>query len=115
MPTMTTPDPYTQAPVASYGAAPAYSQDYRPVAPTNVLAIVSLVTSLVGIHLAGIITGHIALKQIARTGEQGKGMAQAGLIIGYVLGALTFLFVIGYIVFFFVLFAAAGASTLSYY
>lgn len=61
-----------------------------PYSPTavgqkfNVLAIISLVTSIVGISLAGIICGHIALSQIKRTGESGRGMAIAGTIIGYV-------------------------------
>ena len=31
----------------------------------------------------GIIFGHIALSQIKRTGENGRGMAIAGLVIGY--------------------------------
>ena len=34
--------------------------------------------------IAGIICGHISLSQIKKTGEQGRGMAIAGLIIGYV-------------------------------
>ena len=48
------------------------------------LSIVSLVASLVGFGIVGIITGHISLGQIKRTGEQGRGLALAGLIIGYV-------------------------------
>ena len=44
----------------------------------------SLVASLVGFGIVGIITGHISLGQIKRTGEQGRGLALAGLIIGYV-------------------------------
>ena len=57
---------------------------------TNVLAIVSLVTSLLGIFtfglgsLAAVICGHISLSQIKRTNEQGRGMAIAGLVVGYV-------------------------------
>jgi hypothetical protein len=35
------------------------------------------------IALVAIITGHIALSQIKKTGEQGRGLALAGLIIGY--------------------------------
>jgi uncharacterized protein YacL len=50
---------------------------------TNVLAIVSLVSSFF-ISIVGIITGHIALSQIKKTGEQGRGLAIAGLIIGYI-------------------------------
>jgi hypothetical protein len=53
------------------------------VAKTNVLAIISLVTSIIGFTLVGIITGHIGLSQIKKTGEQGRGLAIAGLIIGY--------------------------------
>ena len=63
----------------------------------------SLVSSLIGIFiipllgsLAGIITGHISLGQVKKTGEQGRGLALAGTIIGYV--GLGFI-VIGLIVF----------------
>ncbi len=64
--------------------APSSAPAFQQAAPTNTLAIVALVTSLVGIHLAGIICGHIALNQIKSSGESGRGMALAGLIIGYV-------------------------------
>lgn len=59
---------------------------YAPVAAkTNTLAIISLVTSILwGTALVGVITGHIALSQIKRTGESGRGLALAGVIIGYV-------------------------------
>ena len=61
------------------------------VAPTNSLAVVSLVMGVassvilpfVGALIA-IITGHQAQAQIRRTGEGGTGMALAGLILGYV-------------------------------
>lgn len=53
-------------------------------AKTNAMAIVSLVTSILGISLVGVITGHIAMSQIKKTGEQGNGLAVAGLIIGYI-------------------------------
>ncbi|MFE6965825.1 DUF4190 domain-containing protein [Agromyces sp. NPDC057679] len=69
------------APAAPAYAAPAYGAP----APTktNVLAIVSLVSAFF-VSLVAIITGHIALSQIKKTGEQGRGLAIAGLIIGYV-------------------------------
>ncbi|MBJ8339898.1 DUF4190 domain-containing protein [Antrihabitans sp. YC3-6] len=97
-----TPDPYAaqygQSP-APYGApygqqqpmygqpAPAYGY---PAQKTNGMAIASLVSGLVGIALCGltsilgIIFGHIAQSQIKRTGEQGEGMALAGLILSYI-------------------------------
>ena len=72
-------------------AAPAYAQagypqPYGQPAPSekyNVLAIVSLVTSILGMSLVGIITGHLGLSQIGKTGEKGRGLAIAGLVIGY--------------------------------
>ncbi|CAN5557412.1 DUF4190 domain-containing protein [Microbacterium sp.] len=97
------PAAYGSAP--AYAAAPAYGSPYGAGGPakTNTLAIVSLVSSLIGIFiipllgsLAGIITGHISLGQVKKTGEQGRGLALAGTIIGYV--GLGFI-VIGLIVF----------------
>jgi protein-disulfide isomerase len=56
---------------------------YGPMAPrTNTLAIVSLVTGFF-CSVAAVVTGHIALGQIKRTGEYGRAMAIAGLVLGY--------------------------------
>ncbi len=49
---------------------------------TNTLAIVSLVLAFF-ISLGAIICGHIALGQIKKTGESGRGLAIAGLVLGY--------------------------------
>ena len=78
--------PYGQQP---YGA-PAAEQKY------NVLAIVSLVSAFF-VSLVAIITGHIALSQIKRTGEKGRGLAIAGLVIGYVSIALSIIALIIFI------------------
>ena len=75
---------------------PPYQQPYLPypaAPPTNGLAIASLVcgvgTFVIGLSfIPAIICGHIARGQIRRTGEQGGGLALAGLILGYVGGAL---------------------------
>lgn len=85
-------------PQASAQASPSTSNQTfnsarQPVASTNTLAIIALVTSLLGVHLAGIICGHIALSQIKTTGESGRGLALAGLIIGYVGVVVVVLFV----------------------
>ncbi|WP_382303785.1 DUF4190 domain-containing protein [Herbiconiux sp. UC225_62] len=65
---MTEPTPaYTPAPVAQ---------------KTNVLAIVSLVTSILSFNIIAVILGFIALSQIKKTGESGRGLAIAGIIIG---------------------------------
>ena len=78
---------------------------------TNTLAIVSLVLSIIGVHLGGIITGHIALGQIKRTGETGRGLALAGTIIGYVGLVLV---VIGTILFFVGIALAANSDYSTY-
>ncbi|KQP55370.1 DUF4190 domain-containing protein [Agreia sp. Leaf283] len=67
----------------------AYTENPR----TNVLSIVSLVTSILGLAVVPIILGHISLAQIRRTGEQGRVMAIIGLVLGYLtlLGYLVFI------------------------
>jgi hypothetical protein len=58
--------------------------------PTNQLAIAALVCGVAQVFfwvLSGIpavILGHIARRQIRQTGENGDGMALAGLILGYI-------------------------------
>jgi hypothetical protein len=104
---MTEPTP----PAANYQPQPyAPSPTYAPGPPTNTLAIIALVLSLVGVSLGGVICGHIALSQIRRTGEAGHGLALAGVIIGYVFLGLTVLFVIGYIVVIALAIGAAGVG-----
>jgi hypothetical protein len=91
-----TPPPAYGQPAPAYGeTAPAYGQPATaygqpPAAKTNTLAIISLIASIAGIvilwgigSIAGVICGHISLSQIKKTGEQGRGMAIAGLIVGY--------------------------------
>ena len=101
---------YQPPPPAAPGAAPAYQQQPAPYgqqpysqqpygAPTekyNVLAIVSLVTGILFISLVAIITGHLALSQINKSQEKGRGLAIAGLVLGYVgilVSILLFFFV----------------------
>lgn len=71
-----------------------YAADYQPTRSnkTNGLAIAALVSSFF-ISIVGIILGHIALNQIKRTGEGGRGLAIAGLVIGY-LGLLAGIIVV---------------------
>lgn len=68
----------------------------------NTLAVVSIATALTSIGaVAAIITGHVALTQIKKSGESGRGLALAGTIVGY---ATIALWVLGSIAF-----AVAGA------
>jgi hypothetical protein len=55
---------------------------------TSPLAIASMVCGMVALVLGplailAIVFGHIARRQVRRTGEGGRGMATAGLILGY--------------------------------
>lgn len=85
------PPPYGGYPTSSYGAYPppygAYPQ------PTNALAIASLVCAFVFAPL-GIAFGHISLSQIKKSGEGGRGLAVAGLVISYLITALAILVVV---------------------
>jgi hypothetical protein len=57
---------------------------------TNPLAIAALVTGLIGcISLVGAVLGVIALRQISRSGEKGKGMAIAGIVLFVVWSVLS--------------------------
>lgn len=92
---------YAAPPAPGYGAYPAAGQAYAPAAPTNTLAVVSMIAGIAGIvilpiiaSIAAIITGHMALSKLKTSGEQGRGMAMAGLIMGYVGVAFGVLFVI---------------------
>lgn len=50
---------------------------------TNGLALASLITALCGLVIVSIILGHVALRQIPARGEDGAGLAWAGLILGW--------------------------------
>jgi hypothetical protein len=64
---------------------------------TNVMAILSLVFAFVFAPL-GIVFGHIGKRQIRQRGEQGGGLATAGLILSYVFTGLYVLGCIGLII-----------------
>lgn len=90
------------APAAGYPAA-----GYPQQPPLNTLSIVALVGGFL-VNIVGIVCGHIALSQIKRTGERGRGLALAGLIIGYVSLAASVIAVISLLAF-----AGLAASTVS--
>jgi hypothetical protein len=65
----------------------------------NSLAVVSIATALTSIGaVAAIITGHVALTQIKKSGESGRGLALAGTIVGYVTIAFWILTSIGFLI-----------------
>jgi hypothetical protein len=83
-----------------YGAQPQHGQaPYPPYGAgygtrsTNGLAVASLVCSLAGLLTCigapvGVVLGHIAKSQIKVSGEEGNGLATAGLVIGYVVSVI---------------------------
>lgn len=92
---MTSGEHHDAAPTLRDPYAGAYAGSV-PASGTNRLAIVSLVLSLAGLvtygltSIVGIVLGHLARGQITRTGEQGAGLALAGIIVGYsVVGLLV--------------------------
>lgn len=78
---------------------PQYSQPYgAPAQPGwNTMAIVAFVVTFF-VSIVGIILGFIALSQIKRTGEQGRGLALAAVIIGFISLALGVIITIAVIV-----------------
>ena len=86
---MSKPETATHAPV------------YGPQAPnrTNRMAIWSLVLSILTLgglgSIAGIWLGALARRKVAETGERGRGLAIAGIVVG----VITLLFAIGYWIF----------------
>jgi hypothetical protein len=64
----------------------------------NTLAVVSAATAATGFGaVAAVITGHVSLAQIKRTGENGRGWAIAGVAAGYTVIALWILSALGVI------------------
>jgi len=100
-------------PPGGYGSPPpppgGYGYQPLPQATgTNGMAIASLVCSLLGLLCAigsilGLIFGFVALGQINKTGQGGRGMAMAGIIIGAI--SLVLGIVIG------IIFAMSGSTS----
>ena len=93
-------------PVPGYGPAPGYGPyppQYRR--PTNTMAILALVLAFVFAPV-GLVMGIIARKQIRQTGEEGDGLALAGIIVGAI-GCAIFVLVI---IFWIITFAALSGS-----
>ncbi|GAB2946700.1 hypothetical protein GCM10027280_39360 [Micromonospora polyrhachis] len=87
--------------------------------PTNNMAIASLVVALASLFtctlLGGIAVylGNRSRAEIRNTGEEGDGLALAGIIVGWIgvgLGVITALFLVGYFVLMGTLIAGTAAS-----
>jgi hypothetical protein len=90
----------------THGAINPWATPYQPyVQPrqTEGLAQASLVlgilTPFCGVTtIPAIITGHLALRRIEETGNAGKGMAVAGLVIGYLTLTIGVIWMLGMII-----------------
>lgn len=87
----TTPTPNTSAYAVQPQRDPARAlAAVNPGPPTNSLAVIALVVSIVGSLLfplvgsvVGIVLGHQARKAIATSGEGGSGAATAAIVVGW--------------------------------
>ncbi|MFV0373424.1 DUF4190 domain-containing protein [Microbacterium sp.] len=65
-----------------WGSLPPVRADTTPAPPWNVAAVISLVAAPF-IGIVGVIFGHLAVAQLRRSPGRGRGLAIAGLTIGY--------------------------------
>jgi hypothetical protein len=89
----------SQPPPPGYGYPPSgYGPPYYyGPPPTNPMAIAALVLAFV-IPPAGIVMGVSARRQIRRSGEQGDGLALAGIILGSIATGLFVLMIVFWLV-----------------
>jgi hypothetical protein len=94
--------PPPSGPPSSYGYQPAPTPPgygYPPQRRTNSMAIAAMIVSLASLFTCpvvgavGIYLGNRARAEIRRTGEEGDGMAVAGVVVGWVAIGLTVLYV----------------------
>lgn len=101
------PQPAAAPPPPAYGSAPAPGYGAHPGGPsrvTNTMAIVTLIAGIAGLSvvpfigsIVAVITGPMAEKQIAQTGEDGAQFAKIGKILGWIgviLGGLGLIFAV---------------------
>ncbi|MFF3853926.1 DUF4190 domain-containing protein [Micromonospora sp. NPDC002575] len=89
------PSPY-EPPPSPYGPPGQYGSPAGQGRGTNILAVLSLVFAF-AFAPAGIVLGHVAKRQIRRTGEHGDQLATWGLILGYVFTVIGLIACCGWI------------------
>ncbi len=88
------PDPYISDPYAPAPMPPVLPIALQPVVPSSNVAVWALVTGIVGLVsgwcllgipcIAAVLLGHIGVSETRNNAKSGRGMAVAGLIMGYV-------------------------------
>lgn len=89
-------------------APPVYTSPAPSSDRTNPVSIVAIVLGFL-FPIGGIVAGAVALAQIKRTGEKGRGLALGGIIAGAVLTVLGFIAALAFVVF--VLFGAGSDAS----
>ena len=115
MPPQTAPNA-PQAPYranAPQSAAAQRAQQPTTLAYTNTFALVAVILGFLQ-PIAGIVFGHLALGQIKRNGDTGRGLALTGLIVGYVMVAFWVAFIVFYVVVIFSMIAGFGSMMSSF-
>jgi hypothetical protein len=86
--------PYPQGQAQQWPAPAPVQYVVQPQASgSNGFAVASMIFGLLGGGLLAIIFGHIALSQLKRNPQGGRGMAVTGLVLGY-LGLAVYIIVI---------------------
>src|SRR5262249_14395323 len=92
------------APYQPYGV-------YKPPPPYNTYAILSLVLAVIVLPPLGIYFGNVAKKQIATTGERGIELANAAVIVGWVMSILM----VGFLVLWCLVFGSVMAGWFTFF
>jgi hypothetical protein len=122
-PASAAPGPYQNPayPPGGYPAGGYPPQFYVQPRKTNSLALTSFIVSISGVvmcplvGIVGAILGQKARKQIRETGEDGDGLALAGVIVGWISFGFLMLIIVIYAVIFAGVFATGGFDSSSGY
>lgn len=64
----------------------------------NVLSIISFIAALVGFNIVAVVLGFIGLNQVKKTGQRGRGLALAAVIIGLASVVVIIIVIVGGII-----------------
>lgn len=105
--------PYSSVPESAgapvYGGAIGVPSPVDYANRTNVVAIFAIVLGFL-VPIGGIIAGVVGLAQVKRTGEKGRGLAIAGIVVGSVMTVLGTIAVIAFVTFVVIAGAAGDAA-----
>jgi Domain of unknown function (DUF4190) len=98
------PPPYLPAPQPPPAHQPPPAQP-----PYNTYAIIAIVLAVLVLPPLGIYFGHVAKREIAASGERGIELAQAAIVVGWVLTAIMGVSLLAFCAFFVVWLGLFGA------